>query len=102
MAGKLHALLQRTYVKGRDLYDMIWYLSDPLWPSPNLTLLNNALEQTQWSGPRITPQNWQDITRERITELDWSKVATDLAPFLEDQWEINLINQDTFLRLLNK
>jgi len=29
LAGKLHAILQRTYVKGRDMYDLLWYLSDP-------------------------------------------------------------------------
>ena len=32
LAGKLHAILQRPYTKGRDLYDLIWYLSDPTWP----------------------------------------------------------------------
>src|SRR4029079_83899 len=46
LAGKLHAVLQRPYPKGRDFYDLLWYLSDPTWPSPNLVLLNNALRQT--------------------------------------------------------
>lgn len=50
LAGKLHALLQRPYTKGRDLYDLIWYLSDSAWPAPNLTLLNAALRQTGWGG----------------------------------------------------
>jgi len=43
LAGKLHALLQRSWTKGRDVYDLLWYLSDPEWPTPNLELLNNAL-----------------------------------------------------------
>ena len=42
LAGKLHAILQRPYTKGRDLYDLIWYLSDRTWPAPNLSLLNAA------------------------------------------------------------
>jgi len=46
LAGKLHAILQRPYFKGHDLYDMMWYLSDMEWPVPNLDLLNNALKQT--------------------------------------------------------
>ena len=29
LAGKLHAVLQRPYTKGRDLHDLVWYLSDP-------------------------------------------------------------------------
>ena len=43
LAGKLHAVLQRSWTKGRDLFDLLWYLSDPEWPQPNLVLLNNAL-----------------------------------------------------------
>jgi hypothetical protein len=53
LAGKLHDLLQRPYLKGRDLYDLIWYLSARDWPAPNLTLLNNALTQTGWAGPLV-------------------------------------------------
>lgn len=45
-AGKLHALLRHPYTKGRDLYDLLWYLSGPKWPAPNLILLNKALGQT--------------------------------------------------------
>ena len=50
LAGKLHAILQRPYAKGRDLYDLLWYLGDPTWPPPNLTMLNHALRQTGWEG----------------------------------------------------
>src|SRR5690606_31566222 len=45
-AGKLHALLQRAYAKGRDLYDLAWYLNQPAWPNPNLEMLNHALVQS--------------------------------------------------------
>ena len=59
MAGKLHAILQRNYAKGRDLYDLVWYLSDPNWPEPNLNLLRNALAQTGWSGTELTGASWR-------------------------------------------
>ena len=48
LSGKLHAVLQRPYPKGRDFYDLLWYLADSDWPAPNLELLNNALRQTKW------------------------------------------------------
>ncbi len=60
LAGKLHAVLQRPYAKGRDLYDLLWYLSDPAWPAPNLDLLNNALRQTGWAGPELTEGTWRE------------------------------------------
>ena len=31
LAGKLHALIHRPYAKGRDVYDLVWYLSDTSW-----------------------------------------------------------------------
>ena len=57
LSGKLHAILQRPYTKGRDIYDLLWYLSDPTWPQPNLVLLNNALAQTNWAGGKLTEEN---------------------------------------------
>jgi len=35
------------------------FLADPQWPPPNLELLNNALEQTSWAGPRLDSGNWK-------------------------------------------
>lgn len=53
LAGKLHAILQRSCTKGRDLFDLYWHLSNPDWPSPNLEMLNQALAQTGWDGGRL-------------------------------------------------
>ncbi|RME63969.1 MAG: nucleotidyl transferase AbiEii/AbiGii toxin family protein [Caldilineae bacterium] len=82
-AGKLHAILQRPFTKGRDIYDLMWYLSDPAWPDPNLLLLNNALQQTGWTGPHLTGENWRLILRERLGQMDWSVVMHDVQPLLE-------------------
>ena len=61
LAGKLHALMTRSYVKGRDVFDLIWYLSDRRWPPPNIEFLQNALRQTDWIGPEVTLQNWRSL-----------------------------------------
>jgi Nucleotidyl transferase AbiEii toxin, Type IV TA system len=82
-AGKLHALPQRPYTKGRDLYDLLWYLSDPTWPPPNLTLLNNALHQTGWSGSDLTGENWSGILGDRLRSMGWRRVAEDVRSLLE-------------------
>lgn len=99
-AGKLHAILQRPYPKGRDLYDLIWYLSDRAWPAPNLELLNNALRQTGWPGPELTPETWREAVRERIKGLDWQRITSDVRPFLENPSEVDLLNEENVLRLL--
>lgn len=69
LAGKLHAILQRPWPKGRDFYDLVWYLSDRAWPAPNLVLLNNALEQTGWGGPPLTEATWVAAVRARLRSV---------------------------------
>jgi hypothetical protein len=101
LAGKLHALFQRRYVKGRDLYDLMWYLSDPDWPNPNLTLLQNALQQTGWDGPVPNEQNWRDILCQRLGKIDWKKSVADVKPFLERSDEVALLTQENFEKLLS-
>ncbi len=100
LAGKLHAVLQRGYAKGRDLYDLIWYLSDPNWPAPNLSLLNAALRQSAWEGDELTPRSWTGPVAERLQALNWERTLADVRPFLEEQDDIDLITRDNALRLL--
>jgi hypothetical protein len=100
LAGKLHAFFQRRYVKGRDLYDLLWYLSDPDWPEPNLTLLQNALQQTGWDGPIPDEHNWRDILCQRLRNIDWKKSVADVRPFLERSNEVALLTQENFEKLL--
>jgi hypothetical protein len=102
LAGKLHAILQRPYLKGRDLYDLIWYLSDPGWPAPNLILLNNALVQTGWSGPRLTLETWRETLRNRLKDIPWQKALADVEPFLLSQQESALLNRKNLDQLLNR
>ncbi len=101
LAGKLHAILQRSYSKGRDIYDLLWYLSDPEWPAPNLVLLSNALQQTGWEGEELTESNWRAIVRDRVLVLNWTQVLNDVRPFLDNQRDIELLTQDNLLRMLH-
>ena len=101
LAGKLHAILQRPFLKGRDLYDLIWYLSDPDWSQPNMTLLNNALVQTGWNTEPLTSDTWRQVLGKRLDTSDWNAILIDVRPFLEPNDRlIELLNQDTLSRVL--
>ncbi len=100
LAGKLHAVLQRPYTKGRDLYDLLWYLSDRNWPPPNLVLLNNALRQTGWTGPEVNEENWRRVLADRLQRLNWARVADDVRPLLEPGVDPNLLTLENLLRVL--
>jgi predicted nucleotidyltransferase component of viral defense system len=100
LAGKLHALLQRDYVKGRDIYDLFWYLSNRRWPEPNLILLNNALKQTGWKGKELSKNTWRKVVRQKIGDMSWERVFDDVAPFLEKEAELGLLTRKNLLGLL--
>jgi hypothetical protein len=100
LAGKLHAILQLPYAKGRDLYDLLWYLGDPGWPAPNLVMLNHALRQTGWGGGALDQGSWRPAVRARLAGLDWDRARQDVAPFLEPGAGAALLTPDNLLGLL--
>ena len=100
LAGKLNALLTRKYTKGRDLFDLVWYLSDPQWPAPNLVLLNNSLRQFGWSGPELGPDTWPLHILEKTGSINWKAAAADAAPFLERPEDGLFIRKDVLEDLL--
>ncbi len=100
LAGKLHAILQRPYFKGRDLYDMMWYLSDKEWPVPNLGLLNNALKQTSWSGETLSLQNWRKVVSKKIESTPWEQAVDDVRPFIALPDDLELLTRENLLNLL--
>jgi len=102
LAGKLHALLARPYTKGRDVYDLVWYLSDRTWPEPNVELLNNALRQTGWTGPQVTAENWRELVRQHIEAFSWERIGEDVEPFLERSQDVALLTRESVLSLLQR
>ena len=63
IAGKLHAVLQRPYAKGRDYYDLMFYLNRWRQTGPNVAYLVNALQQKGYEGHLATkgtrwPPSW--------------------------------------------
>jgi hypothetical protein len=102
LAGKLHAILQRPYPKGRDFYDLVWYLSDRAWPPPNLLLLNNALRQTGWRGRPLSEASWAAAVRARLRGARFETLGTDVGPLLESSEERSLLTREAVLRLLEK
>ena len=102
LSGKLNAFFTRSFTKGRDLYDLLWYLSDPQWPPPNFKMMNNALRQYNYKGPVLTDQNWKSLLLEKMESVNFDQARKDVAPFLEFQHEIDLLTRENLVRLLKK
>lgn len=100
LAGKLHAILSRAYLKGRDLYDLLWFLSDPTWPPPNLVLLNNALTQTHWPGKALSGDAWRTAVRRHLRGVDWDRAVADVRPFLPSDTAPSILTRENIMRVL--
>ncbi|MBI5150097.1 MAG: nucleotidyl transferase AbiEii/AbiGii toxin family protein [Candidatus Omnitrophica bacterium] len=91
-AAKIAACFYRKYVKGRDFYDLIWYLSKNV--EPDYELLNNAIRQTQGKAPGINAGNIGQFLRDHLEKIDLDKAAKDVERFLDDKNELKLFNHD--------
>ncbi len=98
-ALKIHALLCRPYLKGRDWYDFSWYISRKI--QPNYSHLQAALHQySPWENQNLTIDlNWlQQRFLEKIEVIDWQAAAADVECFLDSsqQRSLSLWNRKFF------
>jgi hypothetical protein len=99
-AGKVAAILARPYTKGRDLYDLLWYLTRPEGVEPNPVLLANALRQTAPGMVDAVEADWRGAVQLRLEQVDWADARRDVAPFLEQRRDVDLLSAETFAALL--
>ena len=82
-ALKIHALLCRPYLKGRDWFDLGWYVAQGV--TPNLRLLEAALDQygpLKGQGVMVDKTWLESALHERVRAIEWPVAAQDVAPFL--------------------
>lgn len=105
-ALKIHALLCRGFLKGRDWFDFSWYVSRSV--APNLALLQNALVQTgPWArDPSLkVDMPWlKNSLSSAIQRIKWSEASADVQRFLRpaDLKSVDLWSERFFLAKLNK
>jgi len=121
LAGKAAAVLTRGYFKGRDYFDLFWFLSK--WPElePNLLMFENALAQKPEregirpgapgagrGGDRTAERligekrNWRAVLGRAVREANWPAVETDVRAFIEDPSSLLAFTQENLLRLLEE
>lgn len=102
---KSHALLCREYVKGRDWYDLLWYIERGI--TPDLPLLEHAIsQQGPWAsqGQRVTPSWYIEQMTRRIQAVDWAVARQDVMRFVppDEQPSVALWSQELFLFQLQR
>lgn len=104
-AGKVHALLCRPWqkrVKGRDWYDLVWYVARNT--TINLTHLRERLIQSNaWdSTKKLTQEDVAKLLAKKIEKTDFENAKNDIQPFIKDQDTIALWSQDFFMEIILK
>lgn len=99
-AGKLHAILLRQYTKGRDFYDLMWFVGKSV--VPNLTLLENAIYQTTGEKVELTNQLLKEKLKKRISDVDFKKAQEEVRVFLANKSELNYFTYPVFSELIEK
>ncbi len=104
-AGKLHALLCREYVKGRDWYDFVWYTSQKA--EVNYPLLRSQINQIgPWQGEDLeVSQKWcfEELLK-KVETLDWEAVKREVMPFVRghDRPSLEVWGIDFFSSLIRE
>jgi len=105
LAGKCHALLCRNYIKGRDWYDYLWYISKGT--KLNLEMFQAAINQLgPWKGlnTKITAEWLGKELEKKIKSHNWNEVKKDVERFLkpDKKLTLNLWSEDFFLKKTKK
>ena len=103
-AGKMHALLFRKWqnnVKGRDWYDMEWYIKKgtPL----NLShFLQRAIGSGNWKKNTMTEAEFRDLLNNKIDSVNMDRVKEDISRFIPDQDRLRIWSPPYFHDLAEK
>ena len=101
-AGKIHAVLCRAWksrIKGRDLYDYVFYLSRG--SVVNQKHLRARLLQSGFISEDVecTLPELRHMLYERFDTIDFRQAKQDVEPFIRDTASLNMWNADFFKQI---
>jgi hypothetical protein len=103
-AGKMAAILFRAWkgrVKGRDWYDLIWYIQNKI--PLNLTYLEACMRQAgNLQGDKsLGHQQVTEMLNAKIQSIDWESAKADMRSFISDPQRLEIWSPQFFSALIN-
>lgn len=104
-AGKMHALLCRRWksrVKGRDWYDLVWYVGHHA--QLRLSHLESRMRHTgDWTAPDpLTRSDLLARLRSMIASLDVDQIRQETERYLRDTHALDLWSREFFLQVADR
>lgn len=103
-AGKMHALLYRKWgkrVKGRDWYDLEWYIKRGISLDVQ-HFLSRARDSGDWKEDSISSIQIKQLLREKIAVVSFDNIKKDVVRFIKDDQVLNIWNPNYFNDLIDK
>lgn len=103
-AGKMHALLYRKWknrVKGRDWYDLEWYVKKGI-PLDVSHFLSRAKDTGDWIEEEITPTQILALLHEKIDSVSIDNVKEDVLRFIPNDQALDIWSTGYFHDLVEK
>ena len=103
-AGKLHALLFRKWnkrVKGRDWYDLEWYIKKGI-PMDVGHFLCRAKDSGDFKELEIKSEQILELLKEKIESVSLTNIKDDLVRFIKDDNVLSLWSVSYFFDLIGK
>lgn len=103
-AGKMHALLFRKWknrVKGRDWYDLEWYIKKGIPLAVN-HFLARAKDTNDWQDDRISNEQIIELLDTKIKSVSFSSIKEDVVRFIKNDDVLNIWSPEYFKDLIEK
>ena len=104
-AGKIHAVLCRKWrnrVKGRDWYDMVWYIGQH--PEIRLSHLEARMRQTghYTEEGKLTLEILRELLLNAVEGLDVEQAREEVTPFVRDPRGLEIWSKEFFSRIIER
>lgn len=103
-AGKMHALLFRNWkqrVKGRDWYDLAWYIKKGVALDLGHFLLR-AQDTGNWTAATITQDQLITLLKEKIDSVSFDSIREDIVRFIPDDSVLTIWSPQYFKDLVDQ
>jgi len=103
-AGKLHALLFRKWqnrVKGRDWYDLEWYIKNGI-PLNVDHFLARAKDSNDWQDISISNEQIIELLDMKIKSVSFGSIKEDVVRFIKNDEDLDIWGPDYFKDLIER
>jgi len=103
-AGKMHALLFRKWgnnVKGRDWYDMEWYIKKGV-PLHMEHFVLRAKDSRDWQKEDMTSAEFRTLLKLKIDAVNFDRVKADISRFIFDKSVLDIWSAQYFHELVQQ